>query len=583
METNSLADFLAAIRRRKGLVALTASLVFLAAALIAVLWPPTYQSTATILMEEPAVPRDLVRSTIASYADQRVQVITQRVMATRNLVGIIEKHELYPDDRAKEPISVVVGDMRDDIKFRLVSADVVDPRSGRPTQANIAFTLSFDYRNPEISQRVLSEIVSLYLSENVRTRQEKVAETADFLTQEATKLEERVTDLEAKLAVFKQKFAGSLPEDARVNLQRMDRFQRALQETTSKILLLEERKIFLKSELAQVDPQLKFRGGSVELAPPKEKLRMLQSQIISLRARYGSAHPDVMRLKREIDALEEEVGSVEGNSELIEELELAREERATLLKKYSDLHPDVKKVQRKIASLENALAKSREQNARKAVEDKDAVNPIYIQLRAQLASIDLELKSLSKQRDQIRKKVEVLDDSMARSPEVERNYRILQRDYENAQAEYQDVKAKLTEAELGRSLEAASKSERLSLIEPPLLPSDPVSPNRIAILLLGFVFSIGSSVGLASLLETMSEKIYGARQLAAITGAPPLAIIPEIVTKSDQWRRRGKRVAIISLALAVLVGSVTALHFYFMPLDVLWFKIERRLDLGSLF
>lgn len=565
------------------MVALTATLVFLAAALAAVLWPPTYQSTATILMEEPAVPRDLVRSTIASYADQRVQVITQRVMATRNLVAIMDKHNLYPDKREKEPVSAVVGDMRDDIKFDLVSADVVDPRSGRPTQANIAFTLSYDYRHPQIAQRVLSEIVSLYLSENVRTRQEKVSETADFLAKEAAKLEERVTDLEAKLAVFKQKYAGSLPEDSQVNIQRLDRLQNILRETTSKILLLQERKIFLRSELAQIDPQIDFRRAGVENAPPKAKLRMLQSQIISLRGRYGPSHPDVVRLKREIDALESEVGPVDDSSELQEELQIAREEMATLRKKYSEQHPDVRKAKRKIAGLEDALAKNRKKIDKKADEIDDAVNPAYIQIRAQIASIDLELKSLMEQRDQIKKRTDDFDDLMARSPEVERNYRILLRDYENASTEYQDVKAKLTEAELGKSLEASSNSERLSLIEPPLLPSDPISPNRIAILVLGFIFSIGSSMGLASLLEAMSEKIYGARQLAAITGAPPLAIIPDIVTKSDLWRRRSKRAAIISLTLALIIGSVTALHFYVMPLDVLWFKIERRLDLGSLF
>lgn len=566
------------------MVASVAGAVFLLAVLTAVLWPPTFQSTATILMEEPAVPRDLVRSTIASYADQRVQVITQRVMATSNLVAIIDKHKLYEEDRAREPVSVVVTNMREDIAFQLVSADVVDPRSGRPTQANIAFTLSFDYENPAVAQRVLSEIVSLYLAENVRTRQEKVAETADFLTKEATKLEERVTELELKLAAFKKQHAGSLPEDMRINFQRMDRSQRALRETESKILVLEERKIFLNAELAQIDPQMSFRRGGIEDMPPKERLKVLQSRIISLQSRYGPRHPDVIRLKREIDALEREVGTSGSNGELIEELSFARNDLAALRDRYSDAHPDVKKARRKVSSLEKALAEQqkKKKSTKASAHSEDAVNPVYIQLRAQLASIDLELKSLRSQREDMRKKTEVFDDLIARSPEVERNYRILLRDLENATVEFQGVKSKLTEAELGKSLEAASKSERLSLIEPPLLPADPISPNRIAILILGFVFAMGSSVGLAALLEATSAKIYGARQLAAITGHPPLAVIPDIVTSSDLWRRRVIRGLIFGLSLVVLVGGAAAVHLHVMPLDVLWFKIERRLDFGTI-
>ena len=73
-----------------------AAVALLAAAL---LWPATYRSEGTILIEQQEVPLDFVRSAVSSYADERVQVISQRVMTSANLLDIIEKYKLYGDER----------------------------------------------------------------------------------------------------------------------------------------------------------------------------------------------------------------------------------------------------------------------------------------------------------------------------------------------------------------------------------------------------------------------------------------------------------------------------------------------------
>src|SRR5271167_3121130 len=101
-------------RRRKTIVLVT-SAALAATLLLAALWPPTYRSTATILIEQQEIPQELVRSVITSFADQRVQVISQRVMTTQNLLALIERYDLYPGIRQKEPREVLLKRMRDDI------------------------------------------------------------------------------------------------------------------------------------------------------------------------------------------------------------------------------------------------------------------------------------------------------------------------------------------------------------------------------------------------------------------------------------------------------------------------------------
>src|SRR3984957_20030772 len=126
--------------RRRGTFWLVAAASMFIALLIATLWPPTYRATATILIEQQEIPQELVRSVITTYADQRVQTISQRVMTSQNLLGLIERYNLYPDIREKQPREVLLAKMRGDIGMHMISADVTDPSSGRPSQATIAFS-----------------------------------------------------------------------------------------------------------------------------------------------------------------------------------------------------------------------------------------------------------------------------------------------------------------------------------------------------------------------------------------------------------------------------------------------------------
>src|SRR5437899_10869352 len=92
--TKTLQDHLTAFRRRRKQIVTAAGILFLISVAVAVLIPPTYRSTATILIEQQEVPPDLVRSTISSYADQRIQVISQQVMTRANLLRIVDKYNL---------------------------------------------------------------------------------------------------------------------------------------------------------------------------------------------------------------------------------------------------------------------------------------------------------------------------------------------------------------------------------------------------------------------------------------------------------------------------------------------------------
>jgi len=593
--------------RRRGKAAMIATVAGVVITLgLALLLPPYFRSTATILIEQQEVPQDLVRSTVSSYADERVQVISQRVMTTQNLLDIIRRYDLYPHERQRDTREELMQRMRKDIEFKMISADVIDPRSGNPRQATIAFTVSYTSASPEQAVKVANELTTLYLNENVTERTRLAKDASGFLLEEGNGLSKQIDELEHRLADFKSKNADALPELQTLNLTLLDRTEQELRDSEMRRITLEQQRIFLEGQLAQVKPNSMLVSDSGErIMSTTDRLKMLKSKLASARALYGPDHPDILRYEREIEGLESEVGPVTGTNEMQRELDQARGQLAQASEKYSPDHPDVQRLTQRVASLEAALREAAASdrhpaelttgNARAARDAGAATgpspaddgaprgdkpdNPAYIQLKSQLSSTENEERALDAEQEKLRAQIASYHHNVAISPRIEQEYRDLTRDYENAQAKYREVRSKEMEAQFAQHLESDRKGERFTLIDPPLPPEEPVSPNRPAILILGLLLTLALAGGVVALLETLDATVRGRGDMSEAFAVPPLALVPYIVTAGEmQARRRTMRLTTATAGAAVLF-LVVAVHLFVRPLDVVWFVVLRRLGL----
>jgi len=573
-QTLDLGDYLAAFRRRRGMIVLIAGTVFILGLITAFVWPPTYASSATILIEEQEIPSELVQSTVTSYASERIQVISQRVMTRTNLLEIMDKYGLYRKERQRATTEEVLEDMRDDINLEMINADVMDPRTGRPTAATIAFTVGFEGEDPQLVQKVANEITTLYLNENLRTRTEKAEETTSFLTEESKRLGVEISRLETVLAEFKEKHANELPELKDLNTQALDRTERDISDIDTQIRTLEERKIYLEGQLDTLDP---YGSTSGQVMSPAARLQQLRTEYIAYASRYSPNHPDVVSRKREIEALEKETGIGESTSEKRSRLEALRKELVVAKKTYTDEHPDVKSLKRQIASLEEEL-----RNPSPAAVTKPAPanpdNPAYITLKAQAEAADSEIRSLKIKRAELSDKLTDYEQRLQKTPQVEREYRGLVRDFENSSQRYQEIKSKQMTAEVAQAMEKERKGEKFTLIDPPILPEEPISPNRPAIIFLSLVLALGAGIGSAAAAESMDSAVRGAKGVISILNTAPLAVIPYLASDADIGRERKRRWLMITGVIAGIIVILLLINFLYSPLDVLWFRGLRKID-----
>jgi uncharacterized protein involved in exopolysaccharide biosynthesis len=169
---------------------------------IAALWPATYLSEGKILVQSQLIPTELVRPTVTNAAQERIQVIEQRVMTRENLLAIADKFHLFPTQRPLMSPTQLVDAIKKNVKIEPFDDPLAFKRA-RSENPTIIFTVGFEYTNPQAATQVANELVTRILSEDLRDRTSRATDTTEFLSKEVQRLQAENSAIEAKVAQAK--------------------------------------------------------------------------------------------------------------------------------------------------------------------------------------------------------------------------------------------------------------------------------------------------------------------------------------------------------------------------------------------
>lgn len=505
-------DYLGILKRRKWQITLPAALLLAVSVVVSLKLPPVYRSTGTILVETQQIPQDFVRSTVTSLAEERIQIIKQRVMTREKLLDLADKHGLFVNEQDDFPVSMKLDKMRNRI-----FVDLIRQGNNRRGSTAIAFTLAYESQNPRTAQAVASDLVTLFLEENVKSRTERATETTEFLENEADKLKRQLDDIETAIADYKQENKDALPEHLSLYMASMERAEANARDVEREIRFLRQQLDLYQVQLAGLDEQRQNAG--LDSSSASVSLAELKIEYARLRSQYNDNHPRIQLLAEEIRYLEE--------------------------------------------SIEDA-----------------PVSGDRFELRSQVAAAESRIASLEQQRREYEARAQDLQERIVRIPLVERGLKSLSRNYENARSQYNQIFSKGMEAGIAESLEEGRKAERFSVIEPPLLPDSPIKPDRRKLLLAGVFLSFAIPIGVIVLLELADKSIRGVQQVIQVTQQPPLVVIPLITTTAEDVAARRNLLLVIFALIAACIAGVLAVHFLYMPLDVVSQKAMHRFGIG---
>lgn len=514
-------DYLHIARRRKYYIVTTMLFLLALSVLVALVLPPVYRSQSTILIERQHIPVDLVKSTVVSFADERIQQIQQKIMRIDNINKIISKFNLYSDKAGKLSPTEMAETFIENVLLEVISADVIS--EGKKSKATLAFNLSFDDRNPRLAQKVANELVTSFLAENARSRTKRAKETSGFLKEEASRYKQKIQVIESKIAEYKDKYSYSLPELLPTNLASISRVENEIQQLRLQEKMLQERKSNLRSQLAM---------SSSVLAGSSQNSK--ESQPVTLSG--------------------------------------LKAKKSRLLSKYSESHPDVKAIKRKIASFKKADNKT-------SGSQEDQSNPLYYQLSSEVKLANVGLENIGKLKLELGDRLRKLEINVSQTHQVERGYNDLLRDLDGRKKKYDELKAKYMDARLAQTLEEEQKAEKFSILEPPRVPRVPEKPDRLKILFIGFFLSICSGLGVGYLVEILKAGVRGPKALLKVTGSEPLVVIPYILNDEDYANSRKNKINFLILGALILVGMIFSIHFFYSNLDVLFYRMMHKFEL----
>ena len=543
--TPDLSDYLAAIKRRRMLLASIALPIIAVSAALAIGLPNIYVSTGLFSFTDATVPgempananADAIQRMQEQYRDAYVDSLAGSVMSDASFAKLAQ--EVPGVVPPGTDTSTAVGEIKRRAHVETVRTPVLDPNTGRNLDIISAFTVSYDSRIPQVAAAAAGWLSNAFIEANRHSRLVQAKAAEQFYDGQTQQYRQQIAQIESKLAAFKAKNYDQLPGLTALNMGAMQTTQRDLDNVTQQIAALRQNRIFLQQQLDQA----RNAGDDTGV------LAQLEAEYNKKLATYDPDYPDMIALRQQIDAIKEGGGAVNSLS-LPAQLKSQEQLLAQTRLRYSEDFPDVKRIERQIKILKTRIAHG-EKYAGNAVG-----SPAVVQLKTQLNANENQTNALEKQSSQMRQQLIQLEGRVETTPQVERQYKGLALNLQLAQTKYNQLLKYQMDAQLTSQAIASGRSDRIRIVQDPSVPLTPGKPKRIAIAVVGLMLAILLGLTAVVIAESIDQSVRGSRDIRRVLAVSPLGVIPEI---RDAATARRYRLQVVMLTVCVFVGTAVVL------------------------
>ncbi|MCZ2152678.1 MAG: hypothetical protein LC114_02065 [Bryobacterales bacterium] len=531
-----VADYFDIARRHVNWVLAPSFVALVIAVIVAYMWPDTYISQASMRIAPPQVPQTLIPTGASSQMITRFNSIQQEVLSRDGLIEIIRSLNLYPDEVKKKPMEDVVETMRKAIRI-----DQIALPGGSTRDESVAFSITYAYHDKYTAQRVVRDVVEKFIRLTNQGQFDRSSSTTQFLDDQVNDAKAELDRIEGALTQFRLANQGRLPDQVSSNLAQQRAYQTSLEAVSDRISRYGSEKLYLESQLAVMKEQakrtratpeasIKTRAKSERLMQTERELLQMESGLSALLERYTESHPDVRRLRSQIEILKKT------RDDLVKE-EAAAETAKASQPQPKDAAPIDPTAERQIAEME-----------------------------ARIQAITAAVERETQQQTKLQQLVSNYTSRIEASPIMEQDYARLTRDYDLAKARYDDLNRRRSVSEMQTSLENRKQSELLVMLDQPSLPQKPSEPNRLIIVGAGLGMGIFFGICLAGVRELKDASLKNLKDVRLYSNLPVLGSVP--LLENDSIVRRKRRITFLSWATAIFLGvgamSASMYHYYFM-------------------
>lgn len=518
-------DYIDILRRHRGWIFGPFLFVLVASVVGVYLWPDSYQSSATISIRPPQISANVMKGSIQIDIVDRINQLSNQVLSRNELMNMIRSLNLYQRERNSMPNEDVLEIMRGKIKIEAAPTIV----GGRAVPA---FRLTFTYPNRFDATKVVSQLVSSFLSENTRNRGTTTFQNEEFIKSQVEQARAKLDEAEARIAAFRVSHPGALPDQLNTNYSQMQQVQtsmfnltNAISRSTADKLQMEQQIRNFRDQIAGLERDSKVavtqvtRPRNPKIVAAENDLERLQVNMTALRKSFKEAHPNVRSLQGLIETAQQQLDRLQAEEAAKpQDVAAAPTENLAAVREIRNYNAQIAQTQTQIQIKETEIATYEKQ---------------YKQLNDQLANLNAKVSSM---------------------PLGDQEYNQLVREQALARDEYVRQSQNLTDAQTLVAIETRQQGEKLEVLETASQPTDPTEPNRPLVISVGAGLGLVLGIVLAGAREMKDTSLKNLKDVRAYTQMAILGSVP--LLENDFVVRRRKRIAWLSWTVACLSAAL---------------------------
>ncbi len=502
--------------------------------------PKVYKTSTTILIERDSVINPLTRGlATTSEMQERLRTIRQGILSRPLIEKVIRKLDLDKEVRTPEELDALIRKIQNQLDINIRGSDL--------------FIVTYTGSDPVMVKQLIDTLTALYIEENISAKRSDTYQAFDFINEQLQIYKKKLEESEKTLREFKEANLKDLQYRTSVTsvTQSAEGGSKEVQVSSGPIVG------GLLGGGAQNANLAKLEQYQNSLNEVEMSLKPLYSKLESLKKQLATEDPVIIIPSTSASPALSDPAQIR-----LKELE---NELATLLTKYKDQHPDVIRVRSEIEEVKKQVRNTRPDKSPTINWNAAQFNPVYQNLSQEISKTELEISTLERRRDDLKKKIEEYNVKVKTIPTIEQEYIRLTRDYKVNEDIYQMLLRRLEEARISKELEVKEKGTTFKIIEPAIVPLKPSSPSQLLVIFMGLVGGLGAGLGAIVLAEVTYRPFNDQKEAESYLGVPVLATIPRILIDEDiRWRKRSYQIMAMLCSLYILLtGTAIAWQTFY--------------------
>lgn len=467
--------------------------------------PDQYQASARIYVDTDSVLKPLLSGMIVqANTEQQIAILSRTLISRPNVEKLVRMADLDLGLKSASEREALIEHVTKTLKIRGVGRDNL-------------YTLEYRDPNPEKARKVVQALTTIFVESSLGGKQSDTDTARKFVAEQVKVYLKKLEDAEARLKEFKLKNLGLHLDSEGGSVGRIAEVSNLLNQARLGLREAEYARDAIKRQMTGETPVLlpdsPGTESSVSIPDIDGRIDGQKRNLDALLQRFTEQHPDVVGVRRVIKDLEEQ-------------------------------------KRQEIAARKKAAA------ANPAVVSLNA-NPAYLQMKVSLTEAEATVASLQARVAEYDSRYRRTLESMKMAPQIEAEYAQLNRDYDVHKKNYEGLVQRREAASISEGMSSVSGVVDFRLIDPPRASQQPVAPDRLVLLLMALLASLGLGFAGSFAASQLRPVFFDASSLSEFSGLPLLGVVSRQMTPALRHKDR-KALVRFWISLVFLLGCFAA-------------------------